>query len=167
MEVSPKTFTITRTLNAPRQLVWDVWTQPDHLMKWFAPKGFIMPKCDMDFRVGGTFHYCQESPSGEQMWGKWIFREIVKPEKIDLLHSFSDAEGGITHHPMAPTWPLQMTSVTTLVDNAGKTDLTIAWSPYNASDEEITTFNSSFDSMNGGWNGTFEYLEAYLSELTK
>jgi uncharacterized protein YndB with AHSA1/START domain len=52
-------FVITRQLKAPRQLVWDVYTQAEHLLHWFGPKGVTMSHCAMDFRVGGKFHYCQ------------------------------------------------------------------------------------------------------------
>ncbi len=158
-------FIITRSLNAPRELVWKVWTQKDHLMKWFGPKGVTMPVCDMDLRVGGTFLYAMETPDGNRMWGKWVFQEIIPPEKLVLINSFSDENGNITRHPMAPTWPREMLSTTTLKEADGKTELTIEWLPINAGEDEISTFEAGRDSVTGGWAGTFEQLEAYLASI--
>jgi uncharacterized protein YndB with AHSA1/START domain len=156
-------FVITREFNAPRELVWAAWTQRDHLMQWFSPKGFTLAEAKLELRPGGTFHYCMRSPDGKEMWGKWIFREIVPPKKIVLVSHFSDAAGGITRHPMAATWPRETLSTTTLEEANGKTKLTIEWVPINATAEERATFNGARSGMKAGWGGTFENLEAHLA----
>lgn len=158
-------FTISRVFDAPRALVWQAWTDPEHLKRWFGPKGFTMPKCTMDFRPGGTFHYCMQGPGGAEMWGKWIFREITPPAKLVLINAFSDAAGNLTRHPMAPAWPLESLSTTTLTETDGKTTLTIESAPYNATAEENKLFDSAHDSMRGGWGGTFEQLAEYLKTV--
>jgi len=162
-----KTFSISRVVNAPRELVYKVYTEVDHLKHWLTPKGGKVVKAEMNFKVGGTYHYCQEF-AGQAMWGLQVFQEIVPPAKIVLLQSFSNPEGGIGQHPMAPTWPKRMLA-TTLLEAVGEkqTKITITWQPYEASDVEIETFNNAFDGMNGGFNGTFELLEAYLAEIQK
>jgi uncharacterized protein YndB with AHSA1/START domain len=76
-------------------------------MQWFGPKGFKMPGAKIDFRPGGTFHYCMEAPNGEEMWGKFVYREIVAPERIVFVSSFSDEDGEVTRHPLSPDWPLE------------------------------------------------------------
>lgn len=157
-------FIIKRTFNAPRNLVWKAWTEREWLMQWFGPKGTTMPVAKMDFRPGGMFHFCLRTPDGHEMWGKFVYREITAPERIVLIHSFSDANGGVTRHPMSPTWPLEMLSTTTFVEHEGKTTVTIEWLPHNASDVERNTFNNSHGSMQQGWSGTFEQLEAYLAK---
>ena len=167
MSSETKPFSISRTVNAPRELVWKVWTEKDELMKWFGPKGTTMPTADMDLRAGGHFHYCLKTPDGGEMWGKWVFRDVLPPEKITLIHSFSDASGGVTHHPMAPTWPLTMISTTTFTEGNGKTVIKIEWAPFNASEEEIATFDAGREGMTGGWTGTFEQLGEYLATLTQ
>src|SRR5258706_14903907 len=73
-------FVITRVFAAPRELVWKAWTERDRLMQWFGPKGFTMPTAKMDFRPGGVFHYCMRSAEGHEMWGTFVYREIVAPE---------------------------------------------------------------------------------------
>ncbi len=162
-----KDFILTRVFNAPRVLVWKAWTDPEHLKKWFGPKGFTMPGCSMDLRPGGVFHYGLRSPQGHEMWGKWTFKEINPPEKLVLVSSFSDAQGGITRHPMSATWPLETLSTTTFTEEAGKTTLTLRWSAYHATEAEQTTFDSAHAGMTQGWGGTMAQLEAYLAEAQK
>jgi uncharacterized protein YndB with AHSA1/START domain len=156
-------FVLSRFFAAPREQVWQAWTERDHLMRWFGPKGFTMPACSLDLRPGGIFHYCMRSPDGHEMWGKWTFREIVPPERLVLVASFSDAQGGLTRHPLSATWPLETLSTTTLTEHADGTNLTIAWSALNASETERQTFDDSHNGMRMGWAGTFDQLAAYLA----
>src|SRR6185369_5813416 len=107
MSAAIKPFSISYTFNAPQALVWKAWTDRDELMKWFGPKGFAMTTAKMDFRPGGSFHYCLRSPDGKEMWGKFVYREIEAPKRIVLVNSFSDEKGGLTRPPMSPTWPLE------------------------------------------------------------
>lgn len=157
-------FVITRTFNAPRIKVWQAWTEREQLMQWFGPKGFTMSHATMDLRPGGAFHYGLRSASGQMMWGKWTFREIVAPKKLVLVSSFSDAQGGLTPAPMIDNWPLQTLSTTTFEEHDGKTTITLRWTPLNATEVQYQTFAKMHDSMRQGWGGTFEQLEAYLGK---
>jgi uncharacterized protein YndB with AHSA1/START domain len=158
-------FVISRTFDAPRSLVWEVYTDRDHLMQWFGPKGFPMTHADLDFRIGGVFHYCLRMPDGHEMWGKWTFREIVEPEKLSVIVAFSDAAGGITRHPMNPDWPRETLGVTTFDEHDDKTTVTVNWTVFNGTDAERELFAQSHDSMRMGWGGTFEQLEGYLAKM--
>lgn len=160
-----KPFIISRSFDAPRTLVWQVWTQAEHLGRWFSPKGLTPDFARMDLRSGGNFHYGMKTPDGGTMWGKWIFREVTPPERLVWEHSFSDAQGGITRHPMAPNWPLQMLSVATFTETAGKTTVRLEWTTLNATPSEQKVFDDAHGGMTGGWTGTFEQLEAYLAGL--
>ena len=160
-------FVISRTFNAPRDLVWKVWTDPNHISQWLSPGGGKISVSKMEFRPGGIFHYCMKAPDGSDMWGKWEFREIKAPERLVLINCFSDAEGNATRHPMAPTWPLYMTTTSTLVEQGDKTALTLVWSPFNATEEEQQTFNAAHAGMEQGWGGSFAQLEAYLEKVKK
>jgi uncharacterized protein YndB with AHSA1/START domain len=164
METSGKPFILTRVFDAPRELVWKAWTERERLMEWFGPKGCTMSTANMDFRAGGIFHYCMKLPNGNEMWGKFVYREIVAPEKIVLVNSFSDAKGGLTRHPMSPTWPLEMLATTTFADVDGKTELTIRWEPLNATEEERRTFDAGRGGMTQGWTGALNQLDAYLKK---
>ena len=92
-QASVKEFVISRAFNTSREQMWEAWTVRDSLMQWFGPKGFTMPAAKLDFRPGGTFHYCLESADDKEMWGKFVYREIVKPERLVFVSSFSDEDG--------------------------------------------------------------------------
>ena len=97
------------------------------------------------------------------MWGKFTYREIVVPERIVLVNSFSNASGEVTRHPLSPTWPLETLSTTELSEREGKTTLTITWRPLNPTEEERRTFDGAHDGMRQGWAGTMGQLAAYLA----
>lgn len=163
-----KLFVISKTFDAPRDRVWKAWTRRDQLMQWFGPKGFTMPAAKLEFRPGGSFHYCLETPEGQEMWGKFVYREIVAQQRIVLVSSFSDEEGGITRHPFSATWPLETLSSTTFDEDAdGKTKLTIEWTPLNPTAAERRTFDSAHDGMEQGWNGTFSQLAEHLAKTAE
>ena len=157
-----QTFLIARTFDAPRDLVWKAWTETERLMQWFGPKGSKMFHAKNDRRPGGIFHYGLRMPNGDEIWGKWVYREVTPPERLVLVSSFSDAEGNVTRHPMAPAWPLQTLSTTTLTEVDGKTTVTIEWRPLGATEKERNAFAGAKASMTGGWTGTFEQLADYL-----
>lgn len=160
-------FVLSREFNAPRQLVWDAWTQAEHLSRWFGPKGCRLTVGAYDFKPGGTFLYGMKFPDGHEMWGRWIFREIVPPAKLVVVVSFSDAQGGVTRHPLSASWPLETLSTTALTERDGKTTLTLRWVAINASEQERQAFDGAHDSMTQGWGGTMEQLTAYLAEVQK
>ncbi len=157
-----KDFIISRVLDAPRQLVWDAFTQPARMKDWWGPKGAKVLQQKMDFRVGGSYLYGM-SFANQDMWGKFVYREIAEPEKMVLVNSFSDKNGGVTRHPMSATWPLQMLTTFTFAQQGNKTLLTITWSPIDPTPAEQKTFDEGHASMTQGWSGTFEQLEAYLA----
>jgi len=158
-------FVLSRTFDASREQMWKAWTERTQLMQWFGPKGFTMPAAKMDFRPGGSFHYCLQSPDGKEMWGKFTYREISAPERIVLVNSFSDEAGGVTRHPFSSTWPLQMLSTFTMTEHEGKTTATVEWVPIDPTPEERETFDGAHDGMRQGWGGTFDQLAAYLATL--
>jgi uncharacterized protein YndB with AHSA1/START domain len=159
-----KEFVISRTFDAPRDKVWKAWTDREQLMQWFGPKGFSMTTAKLDFRPGGTFHYCLRSSDGKEMWGKFVYREIVAPERIVLVNSFSDEKGNLTRHPFSPTWPMEMLTTTTFTEEKGTTTVTVRWIPINATAEERKTFDDLRDGMRQGWTGTFDQLSEYLAK---
>lgn len=160
-------FRISRTVDAPLDRVWKAYTDQDALMAWFGPQGFSMPHSRYDFRPGGEFHYCLRTPTGFEMWGKWVFVEIEPPRKLSMVVSFSDASGGLTRHPMSAAWPLQTLSTTTFEDLGGKTHVSIEWAPYESDADEIAAFHAGHASMAQGCNGTFQQLEAYLAQMPR
>lgn len=157
-------FVLSRVFDAPHALLWQCFTEPERMKQWWGPKGFKVLHSKMDLRVGGTYHYGMQAPDGKAMWGKFTFREIVPQEKLVQITSFSDEKGGITRHPLTPTWPLQVLSTFAFEDApGGKTKFTVRWSPYEATAEEQATFDAGRASMTQGWGGTMDQLTAYLA----
>lgn len=157
-------FVISRTFNAPLDRVWRAWTEPEQMAQWWGPKGFKADVKSLDLKPGGTFHYLLQSPQGQEMWGRMLFREIVPKEKLVFINSFSDPQGGVTRHPMAPEWPLLMHTTISFTEADGKTTVTVEWEPYEASESECEAFDKGRDSMQAGWTGTFEKLEDHLGD---
>lgn len=163
MNSQQKHFVISRVVDAPWDLVWNTFTQREHLKHWWGPKGFKVTYCKLDLKPGGRFHYCLAMPDGSDMWGKWVFREIAPPDRLVFLSSFSDAKGGTARHIMKTVWPLEILTTISFVEEGAKTKVTVDWIPENATAEENAEFDGFHQSMRGGWTGTFEQLEQYLA----
>jgi uncharacterized protein YndB with AHSA1/START domain len=158
-------FVISRVFDAPRDRVWKSWTEAERLKQWWGPKGFVVTHCKIDLRPGGIMHYCLRMPDGNEMWGKFVYREIVKPERLVFLNSFSDKDGGITVHPMSPNWPREMLSTVTFEEQGGRTKLTVQWILLDTStDAERKTFEDGRESMKMGWTGTMDQFAEYLKK---
>lgn len=158
-------FVMSRVLDVPRELVWKMFTQTEHLVQWWGPKGFKVLSCKLDLRPGGTYHYGMQTPNGQTMWGKFEYREVAAPERLVFVNYFSDEAGGITRHPMARNWPLRMLSTFTFeAEPAGKTRFTVRWQTLDATAEEQKTFDEGRNSMRAGWGGTMDQLETYLAK---
>jgi uncharacterized protein YndB with AHSA1/START domain len=163
-----KALVITRVLNAPRELVFKVWSEAEHLKHWWGPKGFEVSVKSIDFRPGGSFHYSMKASDGSLMWGKFVYQEIQAPEKIVWNNSFSDETGSIVRAPFSELIPLEISNEVIFTDNHdGTTNMTLRSQPFNASDEERSFFEGMFDSMQQGFGGTFDQLEQYLAEQSK
>ena len=155
---------MSRVFDAPRDLVWKCFTEPDRMKHWWGSKGFTVIASKMDLRAGGTYHYGMTAPNGAAMWGLFRYREIVPQEKLVFINSFSDEKGGVTRHPGHHKWPLHMLSTFTFEDApGGKAKFTVRWQTLDATPEEENTFDTMHDSMTQGWSGTMESLGAYLA----
>lgn len=156
-------FVITRVFDAPRERVWTAWSEAERLAKWWGPKGCTIGVRKLDFRPGGVFHYSMQFNEGT-MWGRFVYREIAAPERLVFVNSFSDENGGITRAPFSPTWPLEVLNIVTFTERDGKTTLTLRGGPIDPTDEERRTYEGFFDSMQQGFGGTFDQLDAYLAK---
>src|SRR5271168_4974764 len=121
-------FTIMRVYDAPREMVWKAFTEPQHMKEWWGPKGSTIVASKMDFRVGGTYLGAMRAGDGPVMWAKFVYRDIAAPERLVWVHSFSDEAGGLTRHPLSPTWPLELLTTVVFEEQPnGKTRLTLRW----------------------------------------
>ena len=141
-EPADRVLKMERVFDAPRTLVFEAWTEPKHLMRWFAPNNFTVPACEMDFRAGGKFRLCM-SGFGKDHWMNGVFREIVKNERIVWTSMLEHDNNEV------------VTTVTFTVVG-GKTRLTVH-----------QTYSLETDSTRGapqGWTETLEHLAEYLAD---
>jgi uncharacterized protein YndB with AHSA1/START domain len=158
MASQPGDLVITRFFDAPRSLVFDAWTKPEHLLRWWAPKDCTTPSCTVDLRVGGKFHFCMRMPGGKDIWGLGIFREVVKPERIVYTDSFADAQGNPvppTHYGASAGYPPETLVTVTFADEQGKTKLTLRHS--------VPVPFVERDGMELGWNQMLDQLAEVIA----
>ncbi|MDM5155048.1 SRPBCC domain-containing protein [Bacillus sp. DX1.1] len=153
---------ITRIFDAPRDLVFKMWTDSEHLKHWWGPKGLTMHIAKLDLCSDGVFHYSMKSPDGQEMWGKFVYREISAPDKLVFINSFSDEEGNTVRAPFSPTWPLEIQNTLIFSEEEGKTKLIMQGTPVSATEEEYETFRAAHDGVKQGFAGTFEQLADYI-----
>lgn len=164
LQAAPKdAFIISRSFPVSRQRLYEACSNADELLKWFSPRGAKSIKAELDLRPGGTFFYGNQMPDGSIIYGKSLYVEILPNEKIVYYNRFSDEQGNIISHPMAPTWPMEL-HTTFLFADEGKTNshLTIIWN-YDGSDPiQKATFMNAMVGMRGGWTGTLDGLTNYF-----
>jgi uncharacterized protein YndB with AHSA1/START domain len=157
-------FVFSRTFDASREDVWNAVTQPEHLKRWWGTPGSSVEIARHELKPGGIFHYRMKFPDGRAMWARFIFREIVAPERLVWLNGFSDEHGGLTRNPWVPSFPLQTVNTVILAEREGKTLFTVTVVPFNASDEEISVFAGGINGMKAGFGASFKVLADYLAE---
>jgi uncharacterized protein YndB with AHSA1/START domain len=150
---------VTRVFDAPREMVFKAWTEPDRLKRWWGPKGFTTPFCAVDLREGGVFLYCMRSPEGRVSWGRGVFQEIVVPERLVLAMSFADAEGNVvpaTYYGLSPDWPLESLMTVTFEELAGGTRVAVR--------HEGVPPGPDGDGARQGWAEILDGLAEYLAK---
>jgi uncharacterized protein YndB with AHSA1/START domain len=158
-ESAERELVITRIFDAPRELVWKAWTEPEHLMRWWGPKNFTAPVCKIDFRVGGVYLLCMRSPEGQEFWSTGVYREIVEPARIVYTHSFADEKGDpvpASHYKMPGDWPAETQATVIFEEHQGKTKLTLRYVgiPSGVMSEMASA----------GWNESFDKLAESLEK---
>ncbi len=139
---------ITRVFDAPRRLVFKVWTAPEHLARWWGPKGFTTLSCAMDVRPGGAWFRRMRSPEGSEHIKRGIYREIVAPERLVFTYADEDAEGRL-----GPETVVEVT----FEEQGSKTKLTL----HQAGFETV----SARDGHYGGWTSCMDRFAEYLTTL--
>lgn len=156
-----KVLVLERVFNAPRELVFKMFKDPEHLKHWWGPRGWELPVCKMEFRPEGVWHYCMKCVDknqgqyfGMEAWGKGVYKEIKEPERIVYTDYFSDADGNINKS-------LPATFVTMdFIDQGGKTKL-VSRSEYVSAEALKTVMDMG---MLQGITETWDRLEERLKE---
>jgi len=128
IESSAEELVITRVFDAPREVVFKAWTDPERLMRWWGPTGFTTPSFTVDLRIGGVLHYCMRSPEGQDFWGIGVYREIVPPERIVYTDSFADAQGDPvppSRYGMSASHPAESLVTVLITERQGKTKVAL------------------------------------------
>jgi uncharacterized protein YndB with AHSA1/START domain len=103
---------MTRVFEAPRRLVFDAFSKPELLRRWFGPRGWSLAVCEVDHRVGGGFRFVLRGPEGREMGMRGVYREIVPPERSVHVESFDD-------------YPGESIVTSVLTEQGGRTTLTV------------------------------------------
>jgi uncharacterized protein YndB with AHSA1/START domain len=146
-----------RVFDAPRDMVWRAWTEPDRMVGWFGPKTYTTPVYRIDLRVGGKYLFCMRPAEGQEVWGTGQYREIVPQERLVMTDSFADEKGNVvpaTHYGMMAEYPLEMQVTVTLEDRDGKTAMTLQHSGF-PTEEQI-------EMAKQGWSESFDKLDDLL-----
>ena len=159
-QISERDTVITREFAAPRQLVWDVWTTPEHIEKWFGPKGFNTRVEELDFQVGGRSNYIMVGPDGTEYPAVGVFKEIVPIEKIVSTDEWGEKIEELEAFKNVDL-PQDMI-LTALFDDLGqKTKLTLITSHKSVEDKE----KHEKIGVIAGWNSSFDKMDEYLAEI--
>lgn len=153
--VGEREFVMERVYDAPRELLFEVFTQPEHLSEWWAPVPFTIPVCNLDLRPGGRWHYAMRSPEGEDHWALAIFTEVEPPERFAYTCTFADAQGNPTDEV-----PVQ-TATFTFDELNGKTKVTIRFQ-FGSAEEMKTTVDMG---MIEGLTMTLDTIPALLTAI--
>jgi uncharacterized protein YndB with AHSA1/START domain len=143
-----RVLVITRVFDAPRELVFKAWTEPERLVQWMGPKGFSSRIIGaMDVRPGGRYRYHMTGPDGGEHWQQGEYREVVPPERIVCTYAWADAAGN-------PTRPETLLTLT-FEDLGARTRLTLHQAVF-----ESTTAR---DAHRGGWSSSLDRLAEYMA----
>ncbi|MDC6365052.1 MULTISPECIES: SRPBCC domain-containing protein [Flavobacteriaceae] len=99
-DLKNRTLTLERTFNAPLDLVWEAWTQPEHIIKWWGPKGMKTTVLEHNFSAGGKWKYVMEMPDGNEFIADGEYLEIVKHQKIVSTANFKPMTENVEIHAL-------------------------------------------------------------------
>jgi uncharacterized protein YndB with AHSA1/START domain len=146
-DTPPTQVVFERTLSAPRTLVFQTWTDPVHLARWWGPSGFTAPLCEVDARPGGAIRIHLQAPDGTLIPTDGVFQEVLEPERLVFTSSaFRDASGEAQ---------LETLYTVTFTERSGKTDLRVHALVTKAGPGVAV----SLSSMESGWNESLDRLE--------
>ena len=141
---------MTRVLDAPRDLVYEAWTNPRHIAQWWGPKGFTNTIHEMEVKVGGVCRFIMHGPDGTDYPNKVVFEEVVKAERLVYTHGSDQDDDPNSFHVTV-----------TFEDQGKKTKLTMRMVLKSAAALEEA---KKFGAVEGG-NQTMDRLEAYLATM--
>ena len=146
---SDREIVLTRTFDAPRELVFEAHSKAEHMRQWWGPRKYEIALCEIDFRPGGTWRMVHRGPDGEEFGFHGEYREIVPPEKIVWTFEFEGAPGSVS------------VETATFEERDGKTILT-ASAVYDSAEARDAMLQTG---MEDGAADTYDRLAEYLATL--
>lgn len=142
-----RTLVMTRVFDAPRQLVFKCWTEPEHLARWWGCAGSTVTTFKEDFRPGGAFRVVMRLSDGSDHRVCGVFREIAAPERLAFTWAWEDPEGRLGHETLVTV---------TFAERGGKTEITLRHAVF----ETVPTC----DLHRQGWTASLDRLAGYLAK---
>ena len=157
------TYVLEREFDAPRELVWKVWTDAELLPRWYGP-GVETIVHHLDVKPGGLW-LDEMRMGGGSHYERIEYTEVTPPERLVWLHSVCDADWNVTANPMVPDWPRVLLTTVTFDEDGGRTRLRLTWAPHDASDAENATFAAAMGGLDRGWGAGMELIAELLTEM--
>ena len=156
-------------VRAPREQVFDAWTDAARFACWFGPGAATVTECELDARPGGEIRFCHEFADGVKLWVRGRYDEVVAPERVVFTVAFVDAEGRPGRHPLIPDWPLEARLTTTVVlDGSGaETEITVRQRVSPAAAAASDAVARERRAARDGWLEVFARLGDHLNTTTK
>lgn len=165
-EEKKEIFVINRSFEAPVHLLFDMWSDPNHLANWMPPVGFKMEILSGSIKEGDSVFYKMGNEEFS-MYGRSSYQTILRPEKLVFIQQFCTESGEIGRHPGAPIWPKTWMTTAIFTEEEGDTSRVTITSEVigDASREELEAFVNERGGMTKGWSGSFDKLEEYLLKI--
>ncbi|MBI1306649.1 MAG: SRPBCC domain-containing protein [Bacteroidetes bacterium] len=160
------TIEIIREFDAKLEMVWEVWTKPEHLANWWGPPGLPITVEKYEFAPQGIFLY-SASVQGQSSFGKFVYHRIIKQELLEYITSFSDENGQTIRAPFNEKFPLEIFNSVIFSEQNERTTIVLRGTPLNATEEELEFFSKMSGSIQQGFAGSCTQLENYLETLKK
>ena len=157
------TYVLERVFDAPRELVWRTWTEPDLLARWYGPNVETIVH-RLDVKPGGLW-LNEMKWDGKSNYQRVEYTEVVPPERLVWLHATADADWTIAANPMMPDWPRVLLTTVTFEADGDRTNLRLTWVPHDATDAEIACFATALANLDKGWAAGMKLLADLLVEL--
>ncbi|MCY4078249.1 MAG: SRPBCC domain-containing protein [Acidobacteria bacterium] len=159
------TYTLERVFDAPREMVWRGWTEPELFARWYGPRAeTVVHRSDLE--AGGL--WLVEMRMGDNsVFQRFECAEVTPPERLVWRQSVSDADWNVIANPMLPDWPRVVLSTVTLDRDGARTRMRFTWAPHEANEAQHAVFAGAMGEMGRGWEAGMKLLADILVELQR
>lgn len=156
-------YVLERVFDAPRELVWRTWTEPELISRWYGPRVETVVH-RLDLTPGGLW-LNEMRWDGNSHYQRVEYTEVEAPERLVWLHSVCDADWNVISNPMMAGWPRVLLTTVTFEVDGKRTKMRLTWVPHEASEAEISCFAAAIDGLDKGWAAGMELLAELLADM--